>query len=164
MCGAFPPVDLRAVCFVLVIVQLLMLLFYLCSCVCVFCGLMFGSREKGRKRYDTFTSTTLHMVASIHPHTGTSLHMVVSKSIPERIEVTHQIGIHSVLTSTHGTVLAFPHKLFCSKFDTLSHDWLLAFVCSGGVSSQPPHNILQTLNNQLNQKNTINHGEYDLLA
>ncbi len=50
MRGAFPPVDLRAVCFVLAIVQqLLMLLFYLCFCVCVFCGLVFGSREKREK-------------------------------------------------------------------------------------------------------------------
>jgi hypothetical protein len=116
MCRAFPPVDLRAVYFVLAIVQLLMLLFYLCSCVCVFWGLMFGSREKGRKRYNTFTGTTLHMVASVHPHTGTSLHMVVSKSMPERIEVSCQIGIHSVLTSTHGTVLAFPQKILLLQF------------------------------------------------
>ena len=47
-----------------------------------------------------------------HPFTGTSLHMVASKSTPERIEVFRQIGIHSVLTSFHGTVLAlFPQNI-----------------------------------------------------
>jgi hypothetical protein len=98
-----------------------MLLFYLCSCVCV---LWFGVRLTGIKGKDVmtphfnndnlnhpFTGSTLHMVASVHPFTGTFLRMVASKSTPERIEVSCQIGIHSVLTFTHGTVLAFPQKI-----------------------------------------------------
>jgi hypothetical protein len=74
--GAFPPVDLRAVCFVLAIVQLLMLLFlmllfYLCSCVCVFCGRMFHSclmstTEKREKALWQQMSTLLKILVLLY--------------------------------------------------------------------------------------------------
>jgi hypothetical protein len=98
------------------------------------CGWMF--RSLGKKGGSGMTPFFNNKILN-HPFTGTALHTVASKSRPERFKVSRQIGIHLVLTSSHGTVLAFPQKIFCSKFDILSHDWLS--VCSGEVSSQPHH-------------------------
>ena len=122
--GAFLPVDLRVVCFILAIVQLLMFLFYLCSCVCVFAVWCSLTGKKGESvMTPNFNNENLN-----HPFTGTSLHMVASKSTPERIEVSCQIGIHSVLTSSYRTVLAFPQKSFCSNiWHPLT--WLIVSFC-----------------------------------
>jgi hypothetical protein len=48
--------------------------------------------------------------------TGISLHTVASKSMPERIEVSCQIDIHSVLTSSHGRVLEYPQNFLLLQF------------------------------------------------
>ena len=102
---------------------------FLCSCVCVSWFEFFSFEKKGESvMTQNFNNENLN-----HPFTGTSLHRVASKSMPERIEVSHQSGIHSVLTSSHGRVLTFSHFFFRSNFVILSHDPLLA-LCVAAMS------------------------------
>ena len=76
MCGAFPPVNLRAVCFVLAIVKLSMLLFFvfyfLCVCGCcgwwMFCSLgkMGGSIMTQNSKKEKF-EPSVHWYNSTYP-------------------------------------------------------------------------------------------------
>jgi hypothetical protein len=104
MRGAFPPVDLHVVCFVLAIVQLLMSLFFWCSCVCVCFVVRCSTHGKKKESVMTpnFNDENLN-----HPFTGTTLHTVTSKSTPETIEGYRQFCSFSVFAVSHGRFVAF---------------------------------------------------------
>jgi hypothetical protein len=71
------------------IVDVVFLFVFLCVCFAVRCSAQ-------EKKEESVMSPNFNNENLNHPFTGTSLHMVASKSMPERIEVSCQIGIHSI--------------------------------------------------------------------
>jgi hypothetical protein len=154
MHGAFPPVDWRAVCFVLAIVQLLMLL-YLCSCVCVFCGSMLHSRKKRRKRYDT-KFEKWQFEPSVHWYYSTYGNQYINARNYWRFPpILQPLSFCSLSQKIHRiSIFAASHKTCC---------WLcVTLYCKLHHTAMFLHNHIphppNTQQNQHNQSTIHNHG------